>query len=107
MLNFRSTILILFLLAVVLSACGPNSELNKLELAPVSSLPEDKQSAPQTVQEAYRFALANPDILNKIPCYCGCGEGHGEEVPHKSVKDCFVREVKPDGTVVWDDMGLG
>jgi hypothetical protein len=107
MLRLRSIILLLVLLALLTSACGQKSTLNKLELAPVSALPTDKQAAPTSVQEAYRFVLANPDIMSKIPCYCGCGEGHAGETPHTSVKDCFVREIKSDGTVVWDEMGMG
>jgi hypothetical protein len=46
------------------------------------------------VQEAYRFAIANPEVLAQLPCYCGCG-GMG----HKSDLDCFVEEFNPDGTI--------
>ena len=68
----------------------------------LSALPQKFQDAPTQVREAYQFALANQDILKYIPCYCGCGkEGH------KSVKDCFVQEVRAGGTVIWDEMGFG
>ncbi len=94
------------LLIALTSACGANSAGKELKLAPVSALPPQMQRAPLTVREAYQFALANPKVLEKIPCYCGCGAGHSGEAPHKSVKDCFVSEVKPDGTVIWDEIGL-
>lgn len=94
--------LLIAVLALSISACSAGSSETKLKLAPVSALPQQMQDAPETVREAYQFALANPEVLSKIPCYCGCGaEGH------TSVKDCFVQEVRADGTVVWDEMGLG
>lgn len=95
-------VLLVSLLASWSSACGAGSSQPDLKLAPVSALPQYIQDAPVTVREAYQFALANQDVLKYIPCYCGCGnEGH------TNVKDCFVQEVRPDGTVVWDEMGLG
>lgn len=105
--TFSISLLFVTLLSVLVSACTSQKETGKLELAPVSALPKEVQDAPVAVREAYQFALANPDVLNKIPCYCGCGEGHAGEAPHKSVKDCFVREINADGAVVWDWMGLG
>jgi hypothetical protein len=108
-MNCASRIVLLIiaglLIALTLSACG-NGGSGNLKLAPISQLREDIRQQPPVVREAYQFALANPDILSKIPCYCGCRTGHGGDT-HKSIKDCFVREVKQDGTVVWDDMGLG
>lgn len=41
-------------------------------------------------EEAYQFALANPDVLMWIPCYCGCSA-----MGHKSNLDCFM--VPTDG----------
>ena len=58
--------------------------------------------APQEVQEAYRFAVANPDVLQYFPCYCGCVEDG-----HTSNKDCYIREQRPDGSVVLDLMNFG
>lgn len=94
---------LLALLSLALAGCGTAQETGQrqLELAPVSQLPKEVAAAPPVVREAYQFALANPDVLKFIPCYCGCGADHG------SVKDCFVREVYPDGSAVFDDMGLG
>ena len=107
MKHIAFVLLFMTLLSFLTSACTSEKSTDDLELAPVSALPQEVQSAPVAVRESYQFALANPDVLNKIPCYCGCGEGHGGEVPHKSVKDCFVREIYADGKVEWDWMGLG
>jgi hypothetical protein len=68
----------------------------EIKLAPVSQLPEKVRLAPPVVQEAYRFAIANPDVLAKLPCYCGCGS-----MGHESDLDCFIEEFKPDGTIVF------
>ncbi len=94
---------LLVLLTLTLAGCGGSQETGQrsLELAPVSRLPEKIAEGPVVVREAYQFALANPEVLEVIPCYCGCGADHG------SVKDCFVREVRPDGSAVFDDMGFG
>jgi len=56
-------------------------------------------NASENVSLAYQFALANTDdVLNNIPCYCGCMES-GE---HKNNRECFV---KGDGSG-FDKMGL-
>ncbi len=41
----------------------------------------------------YRAAVANPELLAKIPCYCGCG--YLPDDSHQSVSDCFLNS---DGT---------
>ncbi len=71
-------------------------------LAPESVLDANVRRAPAKVREAYRFAIANRALLNQIPCFCGCGaEGH------RGNADCYVEEVRPDGTVTFDYMSLG
>jgi len=37
------------------------------------------------VQEAYRVARDNPELLSQLHCYCGCDKEYG----HKSLLDCF------------------
>lgn len=74
----------------------------KIRLAPVSQLSEKVRRAPPVVQEAYRFAIANPEVLAKLPCYCGCGS-----MGHTSNLDCFVREFNSDGSVVFDYHAFG
>lgn len=63
--------------------------------------PQWSQAKP-AVREAYRYALANPEVLKYFPCYCGCGEDG-----HASNRDCYVREVRRDGSVVLDPMSFG
>ena len=73
-----------------------------LELVPASALPTELQQSPQEVQEAYRFALANPDVLEVIPCYCGCNQ-----VGHESNRMCYIQSEAADGQVVFDSHALG
>jgi Protein of unknown function with PCYCGC motif len=37
------------------------------------------------VQAGYQFAAQHPEVLNYIPCFCGCERGG-----HKGNHDCFV-----------------
>jgi hypothetical protein len=56
----------------------------------------------ERIQEAYRFAVANQDLLQWMPCFCGCGEWG-----HASNADCYVQEVRDDGSVLLDSMSFG
>ena len=96
--------LLVVLLTLVLSACGSAAQLGaaRVKLAPVSQLPAPAQKAPTRVREAYQFAVANPDLMKQIPCYCGCGA-----MGHTSNYACYVKEAKPDGSVNFDDHALG
>jgi hypothetical protein len=99
-----SLILLASLLLVV--ACGPSTasteQDSSVRLAPVSDLsPQLRRLSPE-VQEAYRFALANRDVLEKIPCYCGCGS-----VGHMDNYMCYVQSESASGQVVFDYHGAG
>ena len=74
----------------------------EIQLASISQLSEKVRSAPPVVQEAYRFAIANPDILKRISCYCGCGS-----MGHTSNLDCFIQDLNPGGAIVFDYHALG
>jgi hypothetical protein len=59
------------------------------------------QSPPET-QEAYRFALANQQVLQYMPCFCGC-----VDQGHQSNKDCYIRQARPDGSFLLEPMSFG
>ena len=82
------------------SACGgpAGSAQEKLTLAPESVLPDFVQDASPQVKEAYRFAIANPDVLSAFPCYCGCGA-----VGHQNNLQCYIKEVRPDESVEFEN----
>ena len=101
--------LLIVALALILSACGNATSSSspsgggEPKLAPESVLPDYiRDNAPPQVKEAYRFAVANPDVLKQYPCYCGCGS-----VQHGSNLDCYIKEVRAGGAVVFDDHAFG
>lgn len=71
------------------------------ETQSLTELPNFLNNADPKIIKAYKTAAANTDLVNQMPCYCGCGQSAG----HMSNLSCFIHEVKPDGTVVWDDHG--
>jgi hypothetical protein len=89
---------------VSLAACGSGNKAapKGVALAPASDLPQWAQDAPAKVRTAYQFAVANPEALKNVPCYCGCGS-----IGHTSNHSCYVKETQADGTIVFDDHALG
>lgn len=71
-------------------------------MAPTSALSTEIQSAPLRVREAYQFAVANPEPLKNVPCYCGCGA-----MGHTSNYDCFIKDAPANGKIVFDNHALG
>ena len=87
-----------------LSACSTQSGAGNshLNMASMDLMPAEVQSAPVTVQEAYQFNVANPDVMKNIPCYCGCGN-----IGHTSNYDCYVSEIDGVGNTTLDNHALG
>ena len=94
-------IVILSIILTSLSACSSASK-NDLSMMPMDNMPADVQSAPVTVQQAYQFAAANPDVMKNIPCYCGCGN-----IGHTSNYSCYVSHVDDKGNIAFDNHALG
>lgn len=94
-------LVVIALLSTALSACSasPASDLHMLS---VDQMPAEVQSAPVVVQQAYQFAAANPDVMQDIPCYCGCGG-----IGHTSNYDCYVSDVDARGDITFDNHALG
>lgn len=101
MMPTRTTLLLLLLLiaAIGLAACrsqAPDAApAAKNKLAPVSALPPELQDAPAEVKQAYRFAIANKELLQQIPCFCGCNA-----IGHTSNYSCYVAEDGGPGDVL-------
>ncbi len=53
------------------------------------------------VKDAYEFALARPDVLKYLPCYCGCGRSGA----HANTLDCFIEGVEADGSIRFESHG--
>lgn len=71
------------------------------ETASAEVLPSFLDSQDENIRLIYQIAGQSTEILEWIPCYCGCGESVG----HKSNLNCFIQEKREDGTIVWDDHG--
>jgi hypothetical protein len=74
----------------------------ELTLAPKSALPGFLRDAEPRVKDAYRFAMANPEVLTKFPCYCGCGT-----MGHRHNLDCYMQEIRADGSIEFDNHAAG
>jgi hypothetical protein len=83
---------------------SPTSKVTqvKLAMASTSDLPGFAQEAEPRVRDAYRFAIANREVMTKIPCYCGCGS-----MGHQHALHCFVKDVTPSGYIEFDNHAAG
>ncbi len=95
-------ILSLILTAGCAGKAAGSASSTDLAMAPMSSMPDNVKSAASTVQQAYQFAAANPDLMKQIPCYCGCGA-----MGHTSNYSCYVNAVDNQGKISFDDHALG
>lgn len=105
----RTMIMILILIffsAGALTACSGETVLAGNEdgqsMASMSLMPSEVQSAPTTVQQAYQFAVANPELMKQVACYCGCGN-----MGHTSNYSCYVQGADSKGTITFDSHALG
>ena len=83
----------------------PQFTSEDLEGLPMPPLPFVAQTAGPVdlMRQAYVFAARNPDVLDYVPCYCGCGQTDG----HRGNTDCFVESRAPNGAVTeWDIHGM-
>ena len=95
-------LLVIFsIVTVAVSACSTQSE-SDLHMMSMDQMPAEVQSAPVSVQTAYQFAAANPDVMKEIPCYCGC-----VNIGHTSNYDCYVSGVDASGVITFDNHALG
>ena len=58
--------------------------------------------AREQVEAAYLFAAQHPEVLEYVPCFCGC-----ERVGHGSNHDCFVKSRSATDEIQWATHGMG
>lgn len=89
----------LFLGSLLLSGCGGDTAVSHNHpMAPLSDMPAAVQQSARDIREAYQFSVANPELADAIPCYCGCA-GMG----HTSSYDCYVAGVDAAGATLFDE----
>lgn len=72
-------------------------------MPPLPVIPNMVPRPPQVIAEAYEFAGRNPDVLEFVPCFCGC-----ETAGHRANAHCFVQSRNEDGSVAaWEPHGMG
>ncbi|MCZ7398070.1 MAG: PCYCGC motif-containing lipoprotein [Candidatus Methanoperedens sp.] len=86
-----NTTLIIGAIAVILLAIAAYAVLSG-ETTPKKTnseikLPSYAYTNPLTLK-GYQYATEHPEILEQIPCYCGCG-GHSG---HRFLRDCYVHD---------------
>lgn len=100
----RKFFFVLLLMSIALgslSACSTQPQA-RLHMMSIDQMPVEVRSAPVTVQQAYEFAAANPDVMKNIPCYCGCGN-----IGHTSNYSCYVSNLDDKDKFTFDDHALG
>ncbi len=103
---------LMILISVAVGGCGSTqttmaratetvSMAHTVAMAPMADMPSEVQSAQAEVRQAYQFAVANPDVLEHVACYCGCVASG-----HTSNEMCYVKR-REGGKVVFDDHAIG
>jgi len=81
--------------ASIKPAIGPLPSLPRVPYAPARPM--------AMVQQVYEFAARHPEVLQYVPCYCGC-----ESLGHQGNHDCFVRSRAANGNITeWEAHGIG
>lgn len=76
-----------------------------MKAAPPGPLPPMPLNGPlarprEIVAAVFEFAARHPEVLQYVPCYCGC-----EQLGHRGNHDCFVQARDASGRVTWNDHG--
>ena len=103
MKRLMSFLMLLGLVGPVLgvTGCGSNLTPVSVEMADHSMLPAEMQKAPEYVRQAYQYAIANPEPLKNVPCFCGCGP-----LGHTNNYDCYIKNASPTGQILFDEHAL-
>ncbi len=76
------------------AADEPNGDLSKVVW------PEWMAQFDPEVKRLYEFQILNGPLMRYMPCFCGCHLVDG----HQNNRDCYVKSINPDGSVVFDSM---
>lgn len=78
-----------------------HSALEQQTLPPLPLIPRMVRPM-RIVRPVYEFAARHPEVLDYVPCFCGC-----EKSGHRSNVDCFVASRDGEGRVTaWDRHGM-
>ena len=72
------------------------------QFPPLPTAPNLIPRSPEVINSAYEFAARHPEVLEYVPCFCGC-----ETAGHSANASCFVSSRHADGSVrEWDTHGM-
>lgn len=84
--------------AVEVTKPGPDAPM-----PPLPFIPNMVPRPAELIAEVYEYAGRNPDVLEFVPCFCGC-----ETAGHRANSHCFVQSRNADGSVAaWEPHGMG
>ena len=69
---------------------------DRFETVSAGELPSFAKGASLKTQETYRYAAAHPEVLQYIPCTCGCRNSG-----HRHNGDCYVKKRHEDGRITF------
>ncbi|MEN2767520.1 PCYCGC motif-containing (lipo)protein [Ornithinibacillus xuwenensis] len=78
----------------------PNGDIQEATSS-TNELPTFLDEHNQDMKNIYLVAAKHQELLEHIPCYCGCSLSAN----HKDNYDCFIHENRKDGSIVWDNHG--
>ncbi len=105
MRKLTTLFMLIALFSLPLGACATKEEEHtqlgdlRQETASTSELPAFLDDKSDDMKMLYAAVAHHQDLLEHMPCYCGCGESVG----HKDNYDCFIDQNNEDGSLVWDD----
>jgi hypothetical protein len=91
-----------------------NGQVPDVDTAPATTaLPDDADAAAAreawaarpayvgvdaATEEAYAYAMSSSNVIDWMPCYCGCGA-----MGHRSNLDCYFKPGMPNGQIVFEE----
>ena|SRR5262245_23992783 len=77
--------------------------ISDAEIPPLPVTPFPAARPIDVVRDVYVFAAKHPEVLNQVPCFCGC-----QNMGHRHNDDCFVKARNARGVPTeWEPHGVG
>lgn len=78
-------------------------DITDADIPPLPATPFPAAAPMDVVRAVYTFAAKHPEVLNQVPCFCGC-QNRG----HRHNDDCFVSARDAQGRpTAWELHGVG
>ncbi len=99
---FAGAVAAVTLLAVTVAGQGDATAQARRKTPPLQLPGYELPRPADVVRKSYQFAADHPDVLQYMPCFCGC-----DKSGHKNNADCFVTSRATNGDVTaWHEHGM-